>query len=187
MTPQILTLLGLLLAAAAPAPTPPPSPTPPTTESVRLRRFFEEHWAGRLRDSPELATYRGAPNDGWSDLSPERTARAYATVRENLASLSAIDRSRLTAAEQVDYDLFRRRLEMSLEGQRFDEIWSYLQIDHMGGIDLQLVQLLDYMPARTVADYEAILARLRGLPPGGRPDPRPGWPRGWRPGSRRRA
>jgi uncharacterized protein (DUF885 family) len=161
VTPQVLTLLVLLLAPAPPALS---APSPPPTESVRLRRFFEEHWAARLRDSPELATYRGAPSGGWSDLSPESTARAYDTAREKLAALSAIDRSRLTAAEQLDYDLFRRRLERTLDGQRFEKIWSYLLIDHMSGIDLQLVQLLDYMPARTVADHEAILARLRGFP-----------------------
>src|SRR4028118_1537471 len=34
----------------------------------------------------------------------------------------------------------------------------------MGGVDMDLVQLLDYMPARTVEDHEAMLSRLRGFP-----------------------
>jgi uncharacterized protein (DUF885 family) len=34
----------------------------------------------------------------------------------------------------------------------------------MGGIDLDLVQLLEAMPARTVEDHEDLLARLRGFP-----------------------
>ncbi|HYH47708.1 MAG TPA: DUF885 family protein, partial [Thermoanaerobaculia bacterium] len=162
MTPRILALLVLLLASALPVS--PAPPAPPESESVRLRRFFEEHWASRLRESPELATYFGSPNAGWSDLSPESTARVYDTAREKLAALSAIDRSRLSASEQVNYDLFRRRLERTLEGQRFHEIGCYLLIGHMSGVDLQLVQLLDYMPARTVADHDALLARLRGFP-----------------------
>jgi len=161
MTSRILALLGLLLAPAPPAPPAPPSPE---TESVRLRRFFEEYWATRLRDSPEMATYFGHPNERWSDLSPESSDRAYETVQERMAALAAIDRSRLTASEQVDYDLFRRRLERTIEGRRFHDLGAYLMIDHMGGIDLELVQLLDYMPARTVADHEAMLARLRGFP-----------------------
>jgi uncharacterized protein (DUF885 family) len=148
----ILALLVLLLAPA------------PESESVRLKRLFEEHWATRLRESPEFATYVGYPNDRWSDSSPESIARGYETARKELAALSAIDRSRLTASEQVDYDLFRRRLEKGSEGRRFNDIGLYLQIDHMGGIDLDLVQLLDYMPARTVADHEAMLSRLRGFP-----------------------
>lgn len=152
MTSKILALLVLLLAPA------------PETESIRLRRFFEEHWATSLRESPEFATYVGHPNDRWSDRSPESVARAYKTVREDLAALSAIDRSRLTAPEQVDYDLFRRHLERQIEGQRFYAMGSYLVIDQMGGVDLELMQLLDYMPARTVHDYEAMLSRLRGFP-----------------------
>lgn len=152
MTSRILALLVLLLAPA------------PESESVRLRRLFEEHWATRLRESPELATYLGFPNDRWSDLSPESLARGYEIARKELTALSAIDRSRLTAAEQVDYDLLRRRLEKQIDGRRFQDLGSYLLIDHMDGIDLDLVQLLDSMPARTVEDHEGMLARLRGFP-----------------------
>jgi uncharacterized protein (DUF885 family) len=161
MTSPIVALLVLLLAPAPPAGLAGPTGD---TESVRLKRFFEEYWATRLRDSPEMATYFGYPNDRWSDLSLESTARAYETVRERMAALAAIDRSRLTPLEQINYDLFRRRLERTLEGQRFHELGAYLMIDHMNGIDLQLVQLLDYMPARTVEDHEAMLSRLRGFP-----------------------
>ena len=39
MTSRPLALLVLLLAP------------PPESESLRLRRFFEEHWANRLRES----------------------------------------------------------------------------------------------------------------------------------------
>jgi uncharacterized protein (DUF885 family) len=152
MTSRILALILLLLAPAQ------------ESESARLKRLFDLHWETSLREGPEFATYIGYPNDRWSDLSPEAMARMYETIREELAALSAIDRSRLTAPEQVNYDLFRRRLERQIEGQRFQELGSYLVIDHMGGIDLDLVQLLDYMPARTVQDYEAMLTRLRGFP-----------------------
>ena len=151
---EVLALTLLLLAPAQ----------APETESVRLKRLFELHWETGLRDGPEFATYIGHPNDRWSDRSPAGMSRGYEIVREELAALSAIDRSRLTAAEQVNYDLLRRRLERSIEGRRFYEMGSHLVIDHMGGVDLELVQLLDFMPARTVQDYEAMLSRLRGFP-----------------------
>ena len=142
----IVALTALLLAPAQ------------ESDSARLKRLFEAHWETGLREGPEFATYIGHPNDRWSDLSPEATARSYETARQELAALSAIDRSRLTPAEQVDYDLFRRSLEMQIEGRRFHG--SYLQIDQMGGIDLDLVQLLDY----TAGNHELMLARLRGFP-----------------------
>ena len=148
----ILALIALLLAPS------------PDTESARLKRLFEEHWETGLREGPEFATYIGHPNDRWSDRSPAAMARGYEMVREELAALADIDRSRLTAPEQVNYDLLRRRLERAIAGRRFSDMGSYLVIDHMGGIDLELVQLLDYMPARTVQDYEAMLSRMRGFP-----------------------
>lgn len=152
MTSTVLSLLLLLLAPA------------PESESLRLKRFFEEHWAASLRENPEFATFIGHPNDRWSDRSPQSASRAVEIARQELEALSAIDRSRLTPSEQVDYDLFRRHLELQIEGRRFQELQSYLAIDQMGGIDLQLGLLLDFMPARTVADHEARIARLRGFP-----------------------
>ncbi|HEX6862920.1 MAG TPA: DUF885 domain-containing protein [Thermoanaerobaculia bacterium] len=149
---MILALIALLLTPA------------PDTDSARLKRLFEVHWETGLREGPEFATYIGYPNDRWSDRSPEAMARGYETAREELAALAAIDRSRLTPPEQVNYDLLRRRLERAIEGRRFSDPGSYMVIDHMGGIDLELVQLLDFMPARTVQDYEAMLTRMRGFP-----------------------
>ncbi|HVS00621.1 MAG TPA: DUF885 domain-containing protein [Thermoanaerobaculia bacterium] len=111
-----------------------------------------------------MATYVGYPGlgDRWPDLSSEGTALNRRITRGELAALSAIDRSRLTAAEQVDYDLFRRTLETQIEGERFHN--EYLQIGPLSGIDLDLLNLLAYMPARTAEDYETMLARLRGFP-----------------------
>jgi uncharacterized protein (DUF885 family) len=149
---RVLALIALLLAPA------------PESDSVRLQRLFDLHWETRLRESPEFATYIGHPNDRWADDSPEGIARGYEIGRQELAALTAIDRSRLTETEQVNYDLFRRRLEKQNEGRRFHELQSYLLIDHMGGIDLELVQLLDFMPSRTIQDYEAMLTRMRGFP-----------------------
>jgi uncharacterized protein (DUF885 family) len=140
------------------------------SESARLKRFFDLYWSTHLREFPDQATYVGSPGlgDRWPDLSPEGIALIHRIAREELAALATLDRSRLTAAEQVNDDLARRRLEMQIEGERFHELGpfhsEYLLIDQLGGIDIDLVQLLEYMPARTVEDYETMLARLRGFP-----------------------
>ena len=62
MTSRVLALLVLLLGPA------------PESESVRLKRLFAEHWAARLRESPEFATFAGHPNERWSDRSPAGSA-----------------------------------------------------------------------------------------------------------------
>ncbi|HEX9944730.1 MAG TPA: DUF885 domain-containing protein [Thermoanaerobaculia bacterium] len=140
------------------------------SESARLERFFDLYWATRLREFPDVAIAVGYPGlgDRWPDRSPEALALIHRIARLELAALSAIDRSRLSAAEQVDYDLARRRLEMQIEGERFHELEPFrnelLLIHPMSGIDQDLVELLAYLPARTVEDYATLLARLRGFP-----------------------
>jgi uncharacterized protein (DUF885 family) len=140
------------------------------SESARLRRFFDLYWVTEMREFPDLATYVGHSglNDRWPDFSAETIALVHRIAREERAALASIDRSRLAAAEQLDYDLARRRLEMQIEGERFQELAPFrsevLLIDQLSGIDLDLVELPRSMPTRTVRDYEILLARLRGFP-----------------------
>jgi uncharacterized protein (DUF885 family) len=140
------------------------------SESARLKTFFDLYWTTRLRELPDLATYVGFPGlgDRWPDRSPEAITLTHRIAREELAALSSIDRSRLTAAEQTDFDLAHRRLERQIEGERFHNLEPFrnelLLIDQLNGIDLDLVGLLETMPARTAGDYETMLARLRGFP-----------------------
>lgn len=139
------------------------------SESERLKRFFDLYWFIRMRQFPDLATYLGYPglNDRLPDLSPETIALIHRIAREQLVALSSIDRARLTAAEQLNYDLARRRIETNIEGERFHDLEpfrnEYLLINPMMGVDGSLTGLLGYMPTRTVRDYEDMLARLRGF------------------------
>ena len=77
------------------------------SESARLERFFDLYWQTRMREFPDLAIVVGYPGLGgrWPDRSPETIALIHRIARLELAALSSIHRSRLTPAEQVDYDL----------------------------------------------------------------------------------
>ncbi|HEX4496560.1 MAG TPA: DUF885 domain-containing protein [Thermoanaerobaculia bacterium] len=152
--------LFLLAAASAFAATPPPAPV---SESERLRQLFDRAWDDKLRLHPEFATYIGFPghNDRWSDLSPAGLERLRAVTNEELAALKAIDRGRLTPPEQVEADLFRRRLEGQIEGFRFpSEQMSLTEY----GIQQVVPSTLAAAPAATLKDYEDLLARLNALP-----------------------
>jgi hypothetical protein len=111
----------LLLPPAVRAAEPPATPA---GESERLHRPLDAAWEDKLLQTPEFATYIGFPghNDRWSDLSAAGIERRHALAREQLKALQAIDRGRLAAAEQVDLDLFRRRLEGQIEGFRFPDV-----------------------------------------------------------------
>lgn len=135
----------------------------PGSESEKLRRLFDLVWEYGLQEGPELATFVGDPRhqDRWTDFSPATQARQEAEARKLLEVVQTLDREKLTPAEQVDYDLFRRRLERQIEGFRFPgELTSLHQ---MGGIHQGAPLVLSYMRPTTVEGYEAVLSRLRGL------------------------
>jgi uncharacterized protein (DUF885 family) len=134
------------------------------SESVRLQKLFDLTWELTMHAAPEYATALGYPglNDRWSDRSFEAIEFGRALIAKNLKALDSIDRSKLTPAEQVNYDLAHRRLEQGIEGRRFHR--EYMQVNQVGGPQQEIPQLLSFMPTHTVKDYENIITRLRGIP-----------------------
>ncbi|MGH7630170.1 MAG: DUF885 domain-containing protein [Gemmatimonadales bacterium] len=133
-------------------------------DARRLRRLLEVRWRQLMTDSPETATFVGFPgqNARWTDLSLAAIERRKRQLREPLRALRSIDRARLAAAERLDYDLFRRALDRAIEGTRFPE--EYLPVTQLSGAQQDLAQVIGVSPAATAADYEDLLARLRGVP-----------------------
>jgi uncharacterized protein (DUF885 family) len=134
-------------------------------DDQRLHRLFRLHFDYVMREFPEYATYVGVPgqNGRWTDRSAAAIARRKAELELPARALASIDRAKLPAADQLNYDLFRRRIEEHLEGRRFP--WELMPISQLGGIQRSVAQMLsEQMPAGTEADYEAILSRLRAVP-----------------------
>jgi uncharacterized protein (DUF885 family) len=161
----LLAFWGLwILPPAIRAAAPRSASTAPVSESERLRRLFDLAWEDKLRQNPEFATYIGFPgrHDRWSDYSQAGIERRHDLVRGQLKDLLSIDRGRLTPPEQVDFDLFRRRLEGQIEAFRFplDE----MVLTRYDGFQQYVPSLLAKAPAATLPDYEDLLARLNGLP-----------------------
>jgi uncharacterized protein (DUF885 family) len=163
MSPKIL-LASLSLFILLPAVRAAEPPTAPGGESERLRRLFEHAWEDKLSQTPEFATYIGFPghNDRWSDFSPAGIESRHALAHEQLKEVQAIDRTRLTPAEQVHLDLFRRRLESQIEGFRFPA--DQVRLTQYDGIQQIVPQALATAPAATTGHYEDLLARLNALP-----------------------
>ena len=141
------------------------------SESERLAKFFDLYWAATMREAPDFASYIGyvGVEDRLPDYSPEAFAHSRRLLELERAALASIDRSRLTPAEQLSYDLLRRSFEVGLEGEGESSTAEpspgrYLLVSRMGNRMTAALGLLYYMPARTVADYENMLARLRGFP-----------------------
>ncbi|HYI13612.1 MAG TPA: DUF885 domain-containing protein [Thermoanaerobaculia bacterium] len=151
-------LLAFLFATAVLAA--PPAPA----AAQKLHKLLDEEWEWQLRDNPEAATYIG--DNRFSDRLTDRSAAAWAKRREHnretLKRIEAIDRTKLSADDKLNYDLFLLQVRTAAEGDRFpNELPS---INQMGGLHNVLGELAQQMPRDTVKDHENFLARMRAFP-----------------------
>jgi len=129
------------------------------SDSARFRQLLDLDWEYTNVTFPEFGTYTGYPgqNDRWTDLSVSSIRAQQGMVKTELATLRPIDRSRLNAADQLSYDIFKRQLEEGLEGQRFPA--NLLQVDQRNGPQYS-ASTLESSPQSTVRDFENIIVDL---------------------------
>ncbi|PYJ89595.1 MAG: hypothetical protein DME70_01825, partial [Verrucomicrobia bacterium] len=99
-----------------------------------LNEFFEAEWNYEMEQSPVRASSMGDRrwNDRWGDQSLEAIHKREEHAIAALERLKKFDRTQLSAADQLNYDLFKKDLEQDIEGAKFR---SYLMpINQRGGI-----------------------------------------------------
>ena len=149
-------LLPLLLSTVT-------GPAKAQDASDRLDQLFEEAWEWRLQENPLFATSVGVHdyNDELPTVSVEAAERRLEQERTFLKRLRAIDRSALSDADQLNYDLFERVRERRIAEL---EVRDYLiPITNRSGFHVSFPQLADRMPLNTVGDYEDYIARLNAF------------------------
>ena len=156
LTAMLLVLFAPALFAASPA--------GKADAGKPLRDLFGAEWEWGLNEFPERSTYLGDRryNDRLTDISPEAFERRKARERDTLARLNAIDRASLSTEDQLSYDLYKRRLEMSIAGNRFPTELD--PINQQSGIHQDFAILSTVTPFRSVKDYRDYLARLAAFP-----------------------
>ena len=132
-------------------------------DSKRLKDFFAADWKRHMVEHPEAATYYGYPgqNGRWSDFSEANIAKQKREAGFPLIVLKSIDRSKLSPADQINYDLYVYDTERNVEESKFPS--EYLFLNQMGGVQIDTAGLMSLMPANNAKDYSDILDRLRGL------------------------
>ncbi len=131
-------------------------------QSKALHALFEADWQRQLRDDPMTASYVGDAryNDRLPDLRPGAIAAQQEAVRTSLAALERIDREELTAADQLNYDIYLALLQDTVAGQRFRT--ELMPVDHEGGVHSFAVSATQVLRFATSRDYRDWIARLRG-------------------------
>src|SRR5437588_7897857 len=128
-----------------------------------LNEFFESEWNYEMEQSPARASSMGDRrwNDRWGDQTLDAIREREEHATEALARLKKFDRAQPSPADQLNYDLFQKDLEMDIEGFKFR---SYLMpINQRGGIQT-IDELADRLRFETVKDYDDWVARLRAFP-----------------------
>ena len=124
--------------------------------------LLNDAWEWQLNEHPVFASRLGdrRRNDQWQDLSLDAVERRHEDERAFLRRLRAIDSAQLTADDQLNYDLFRRELENSIDAHQYK---SYLMpISQRGGVQ-SLESTAETVRLANVGDYEDWLARMAGV------------------------
>jgi prolyl oligopeptidase len=121
--------------------------------------LLDEHWQWTLANDPMFASQLGDQryNDRWADRSLDAIADRREQTRSFLRRLYAIDRNALDQDAQLNYELFRRDLQSSVDAARFNG--HLLPFSQRGGIQ-NLENEASYLRFSAVSDYDDWLARL---------------------------
>ena len=124
--------------------------------------LLTEAWEWQLTEYPVFASRLGdrRRNDQWQDLSLAAFTRRHEDQQAFLRRLRAIDSAALTADDQLNYDLFRRELENSIDAHQYK---NYLMpMSQRGGVQ-SLESTAETVRLATVEDYEDWLVRMASV------------------------
>ncbi len=172
----LLASTALLTACAA---TPPPAPLSPPAETVaaelpvaapipaknaELAAFFDAYDKAELALSPLSKAYRAINDADYGkvdQLSDAAVAENRALDAQYLADLrSRFDRTRLSPADQLSYDLFVYRIERSQSLYPYEK-YGYVFDQMNGNQSAGPAFLINIHRGASVADAEAYISRIR--------------------------
>ncbi|MSR40955.1 MAG: DUF885 domain-containing protein [Phycisphaerales bacterium] len=130
---------------------------PPATQFESVLADAEAY---RRQVSPEYAMSKGDDTRAGElrDVSPRAHINDINATRDFLERIIAIDVAMLSTSDQLDYRLFRRQLEMTLEGDTFGD-WM-MPINARSGPHQDIPQMGDLDRLQTELDFEHYAKRL---------------------------
>src|ERR1700722_12299639 len=129
-----------------------------------LNDLLAERWEYTLRTSPIFASILGDKrwNDKLDDFSQKAIDDDLEQSKKFLDRFEAIDTTGFPEQEVLNKTLMVRDLRMGLEGARFRS-WE-MPVSQMGGVQIDLPQLISILSFQSVKDYDDYISRLKQIP-----------------------
>ncbi|MCH7817341.1 MAG: DUF885 domain-containing protein [Proteobacteria bacterium] len=135
-----------------------------TAADTQLQSLMDAHWAYTLEENPILATAAGVNdyNHLLPKVSPLDQSRRLRMEVAFLQQLGVIDRSQLSANNQLNHQLLAWVLETSIEGMRLNT--RRIPFNTFDSFFTGALQASYGIAMTTEADYRAYLARIGEFP-----------------------
>jgi uncharacterized protein (DUF885 family) len=132
-------------------------------DNKELKSLFDKYYDERMRLFPLESTANGETR--YNDLLPADFTDSYRDTLKDffnnyLIYVTRYDRDALNDNDKISYDIFKREMEMSLEGLTFHD--NYIPFQQFWGLPLTMGQLgsgTGNQPFKTTKDYNDWLSR----------------------------
>ena len=124
--------------------------------------LLDEAWEWQLAQNPTMASSLGDRryNDQWADNSLAAIESRQEQTREFLKRAYAIDRTSLSAEDQLNHELFRRELQDNIDLAAFNG--HLIPFSQRGGVQ-NLENTTSSLRFSTIKDYDDWLARMGNI------------------------
>lgn len=134
----------------------------PNGEGERLHALFDAQWQRELKENPVTASLLGDRryNAEWGPLTLAAIEASHQADRADLAAAKKIDRAALSAADQLNLDLFIDQLQQRIRAHQFAQY--LIPLNQRGGIQTldELAGRLRFTSDQDYADWNARLAKI---------------------------
>ena len=133
----------------------------PPSADARLQKIYADEWQWREQQYPDNEDAQKPIQDHLTKVDPASQAARLQMWQEVLKKLDAIPRAELSAAEQLNFDIYHPQIEALIAQQQFHEYEMPVNSDTTFWTDLGYTARRQY---RSVQDYRNWLNQMKDVP-----------------------
>jgi len=128
-----------------------------------FHELLAQTWEWQMREFPQFASYTGDHrfNHALTEVGVKFEKDRYKRRLAFRDQLKAIDRSELSPADQLNYDIFARNLNQSIEG--YENKTYFFPLTNRSGFHLSFARYPEQVSLREEDDYNDYLSRLKAF------------------------